>query len=217
MQDRDMKKRELARQVYDYFRGHYHAPEMCQPADMAFVFGRADGTLAAAAGQLYQDDLVPSILVTGGAGGKDAGPLPALGLIEAGYLAALLAVEYEVPLENILIEPTARNGGENARFGLQMIRERGLEPRRIALVGHATNLFRLSLTFKREAEKAGMAVELQLIALPYDFLPKDEDLQLLELLKVADGPGNDWMAAAEDLPHDLVEQVREFQKAAVPA
>ncbi len=214
--NRSELKRVLARKAFDYFCDHYQVPAMCRPADLAFVFGRADGTLAAAAGHLIQDGLVPAVLVTGGVG-KDSGALPALNLTEAAYLAALLTVEYAVPLENIIIEPNAKNGGENARLGLEMIRKLRLEPRRIALVGHATSLFRLSKTFEREAEKAGMAVEIQLIALPYDFLHKDEELQLLELLKVADGPGQDWMTVAEDLPRDLVNEVRAFLAANTPA
>lgn len=202
--------------AYDYFGRHYLRERMCPPADVAFVFGRADTTLADVAASLHEQGIVPSILVTGGIG-KDSGPLPELVLSEAKFLTAYLAVNHRVPLKDILIEEQAENGGQNARLGLALLMERGLSLRDIVLVGHATSLYRLALTFKHEAGKLGIHPRLHLVAPDHTFLKGDELLQLKELIKVADGPEKGWTAPAEDLPRDLVNEVRAFLAANTPA
>ncbi len=207
----------LGRLVGIYFGSKYTPWFTAKPADLAFVFARADFALADTVASLYHESSVKHILLTGGVG-KDSGALRdvKLNLPEARFLAAILAVRYEVPLGYISLECQATNGGENSRFGIAQVREEGLLHEKVILVGHPTNLLRLYAAHRLEAKKLGFAAEYQLVACDDDVVDDEEvthRLYLDELLRLADWPVRPegaWADPVPDLPMDLVERVRAF-------
>lgn len=199
-------KKVVAEAIYRFFLGFYtKAPAK---ADLAFVFGRNDLSLATAACSLWYADLVRNILVTGGVG-KDSGDLT---VPEADFLAEYM-LRAGIPAEHILIENQATNGGQNTRFGMKKVCESGVHHKRIILVGHATNLARLwaahTFSVRKDVPLAGLAVY-ELFAPDYELQEADYPVLIAEYQRLLDWPAKDW-ADQVALPPELTEAVRQLQ------
>lgn len=196
--------------IYDYLRGVETDP--LEHADGAFVFCRASPLVAGRVAELFDQDLVGYALFTGGVG-KDSGYLAELGLPEAVYQAALLGVNHGVSGEDIFVEPEATNGGDNSRFGIDKIVEKGLPHRDLTIVIHPTTLRRILATHTIIADnEKGFEANYQATGTHYEFDPRNPIDQLeacAELVRLDVWPGKGWAYPQDDLPEDLLEYARE--------
>ncbi|GAB3171839.1 DUF218 domain-containing protein [Micromonospora palomenae] len=105
-------------QLLDIMAGpHGTPPTPTRPTDILVVFGAADPQLAYDAVQLRDLGSVSYVVFTGGVG-KDSGPLAALGIAEADFLASI-AIAAGLPPGIILIERSATNAAQNAALSLR--------------------------------------------------------------------------------------------------
>ncbi|EGX92622.1 hypothetical protein CCM_03995 [Cordyceps militaris CM01] len=138
--------------LYDYLRmGASPAPP---PADVIFGLGSLDTRVAARAAQLYLDGLAPWLLFSGASGKltRDRFNLP-----EAEVFADI-ARSMGVPDDRILVEPLARNTGENVRFAHALLAERGITPRSLILVQKPYMERRAWATFQKQWPDDAVAV-----------------------------------------------------------
>jgi DUF218 domain len=114
------------------------------PSDVLFCFGSLNLGVARRAATLFDQGLASRVLVTGGAvGGIE--PFAT----EAEAFAHVLR-ERGVPPERIVTEHLASNTGENVRFGMRALTERGIVVRSATLVAWPTSLRRCVATFIRQ-------------------------------------------------------------------
>jgi hypothetical protein len=112
-------------QLLDIMAGpHGTPPTPTKPTDVLVVFGAADPQLAYDAAQLHARGGVSHVVFTGGTG-KDSGPLTALGIAEADFLASI-AIAAGLPPDAILIERSAKNAAQNAALSLRTAATAGL-------------------------------------------------------------------------------------------
>ena len=194
--------KDLAERIFSFMLLEYSSSP--SQADLAFVFGRNDLSLAKEAYVLWYQGPVSQILITGGVG-KDSGELP---IAEADFLAAHIYT-LGVPGDMIHVERKACNGAENSRFGLAMVQDKGIPCQRVILVGHATNLLRLYAVHTFLARECGMGeVVYELRAPPYDLKEEDYPVVLAEFKRLIEWPRKGW-ADQLVLPPDLVQAVLE--------
>ncbi|MBI5003531.1 YdcF family protein [Candidatus Kaiserbacteria bacterium] len=180
----------------------------------AFVFCREDSRMAQAAARLYERGLIDWILLTGGIG-VDSGEQSRRFGAEARYQAHLLTKHHGIDASRIHVEAEARNGAENSRFGIDMIRSEGLDSDLI-LVLHPRKARRVWATHEKIArDEKGFAAREQLICMPDPFDPDNPSHVkevLEELVKLADWSTKGYCDSQPDLPLDLVEWAREGLK-----
>ena len=140
---------EKIKQIFDYLATESYP---FQNANGAFVFCRADPLVANRAAEFYEKQKVEYILVTGGKG-KDSGPLIELDCPEAVYQAVLLHWVHRIPDNKILVEPTATNGAENSRFGIDVIVNSELSHDELIMIVHPTSLRRTLAVHQMIAEE----------------------------------------------------------------
>ncbi|MBX4196755.1 YdcF family protein [Candidatus Pacearchaeota archaeon] len=184
-----------------------------QKADGAFVFGRADPRVAQKAADVYRQNFVDYVMVTGGIG-KDSGFLTQWNIPEAHYQGIHL-VENGVPSEKIYLETKATNAGECCRNGLDTIVANNLKHNSLIIVVHPTSLRRVNAVLENTEKERNLSIKHQLAATNYPFNPRnpvDQKEAADELARLADWPGKGWCAAQPDLPLDLVQYAREVQQ-----
>jgi DUF218 domain len=114
------------------------------PSDVLFCFGSRNLGVARRAAALFGRSVAPWVLVSGGA--VDGIEPHAT---EADAFAHVLR-ERGVPPERIVPEHRAANTGENVRFGMRALTERGIEVRFATLVAWPTSQRRCVATFSRQ-------------------------------------------------------------------
>lgn len=180
----------------------------------AFVFCREDPRMAQTVARLYDRGLVGWILLTGGIG-VDSGEESRRFGAEALYQAHLLTDHYGIDMDDIYVESEARNGAENTRFGIDLIRSMGLG-KDLILVLHPRKARRVWATHEKIArDEKGFVAREQLISMPDPFDPDDRSHVkevLEELVKLADWSAKGFCDPQQDLPLDLVEWAREQLK-----
>ena len=192
--------------MFEYLRS---APSPVH-SDGIFVFGRCDKLVAYEASRLFVRGMGRYLLVTGGVG-KDSGWLTPFQIPEAHFLATILVAEEGIPSEALLLEPSATNGGENCRLGLDVIGESGEQTRRLVVVSHPTQLRRLMAVLQAELGNRKLDISLSGSPTGYRFKPSspgDQHEAVHELLRLADWPAKGWSVPQDDLPEDLVEFAR---------
>ena len=115
-------------------------------ADVIFVFGSQDLRVADRAAELFLDSHAPTILVTGRYGRMTRGVFEKP---EALIFRDRL-VRSAIPENSIVCEPRATNTLENVRFGLRMLRRRGVNVRSALLVAKGFVTRRCVATFEAE-------------------------------------------------------------------
>ncbi len=167
----------LYRRLFQYLSSWWcpSGHESLEYADLGFVFGRKSQLVARRAAELQVTRQVGRTLVTG-AIGKDSGDLAALGLTESGWLIEIMVSELQVNRDHVIQEPTATNGGENCRRGLDAALAAGVLLGSITAVAHATSLRRLATMLHDELAHRGLHdVKLQATPTAYAFDPFNPD------------------------------------------
>jgi len=81
------------------------------------------------------------------------------GMAEAEIYASVAQRAFHLPASRILIEAESRHTGENARFSLRTLAAQGIGGGKILLLQDPTMQRRSVLTWRHEAEQAGMLME----------------------------------------------------------
>ena len=115
-------------------------------ADVIFVFGSQDLRVADRAAELFLDNHAPTILVTGSYGRMTRGVFEKP---EALIFRDRL-VRLGIPENAVICEPWAANTLENVRFGLRVLRRRGVNIRSALLVAKGFVTRRCVATFAAE-------------------------------------------------------------------
>ncbi|CAL9520036.1 hypothetical protein SUDANB105_03792 [Streptomyces sp. enrichment culture] len=115
-----------ARRVWDYHQMG-HAP---RPCSVAIGLGSHDLGVADTAVDLYKRGMAPLLVFTGATSPTTRDRMPRG---EAVHYRER-ALELGVPSEAILVEPHARNTGENIRFSRKVLEENGVEVASVLLI-----------------------------------------------------------------------------------
>ncbi|MFE4663191.1 YdcF family protein [Streptomyces hydrogenans] len=114
-------------QVLWDFQKMNHEP---RPCSVGIGLGSHDLSVADVAADLYHRSMFPLVVFTGATSRTTAGRMPRG---EAEHYRDR-ALELEVPASAILLEPNARNTGENIRFSRGLLEELGIEVSSLLLV-----------------------------------------------------------------------------------
>lgn len=202
-------------ELFDYLS----TPDLPQNPEPAILFGRKDPLVAKALGDLILPGLITDAVITGGIG-KDSGDIVALGYTsEAEYLKHHLDHDqaergYDMP--RVLIEPNARNGGENARFSLGLLRGGNMLLPSLTAVAHATSARRLAEMVRHAA--MSLAPEIQHVHVKpsaYVFDPRnpsDQKEAVAEMIRLADWPAKGWLLPQDAIPQNLVDFSKDIEK-----
>lgn len=118
-------------------------------SDAIFVFGCGQLIVPRHAAILFQQKIAPVIIVSG-AMGKTASIKLGMSECDAFYQEL---VKEGVPSESILLERHATNTGENIILGMNMLREKGFDPKAVTFVSLPYHSNRCKATFQlREPE-----------------------------------------------------------------
>lgn len=122
----DARLNELAEKIWDYHLLNHPLGK----ADAILVLCSHDERVAERGAQLFLEGWAPLIIFSGGQGAitKRLWNEP-----EAERFARL-AINLSVPVENILIEGSSTNTGENIEFTKRLLAEKGLDPRKFIVV-----------------------------------------------------------------------------------
>lgn len=194
-------------QLFDYLS----APERpaIPEAHGVLVFGRHDLRLVEGMRDLDSLGLASFFVISGGLG-KDSGRLHDWNIPEAKFLAAVATAQpHPIPAERIYTDILAKNGGQNARFGLATMRTSGLRNSPITALAHATSLRRLAATLEHEGSKLEEPVEkVYRYGTNYRFdatNPEDQHEAAAEFMRLVEWPHKGWLQPQGDLPVDLIE------------
>jgi len=126
-----MTKNEAIKLIWDYM----HMNHQLKKADVIFVLGSRDIRVAEYAAQLYLEGWAPIILFSGSGDvhNHKPGRERFVGSTEADVFAEI-AKEKGVPDEAIFIENKSQNTGENYKFAIDLLREKGIEPETVIAV-----------------------------------------------------------------------------------
>ncbi|MFA6158340.1 MAG: YdcF family protein [Candidatus Paceibacterota bacterium] len=159
---------DLAQTLWDYHRLS-QAPEK---ADCIVVFGGRDIRTAQRGAELFLGGFAPLMVMTGGYGHKTKGWSKS----EAETFADI-AVSMGVPAEKILVEKESANTGDNIIFTKKLLRDRGIEAKKIIAIQKPYTERRLSATLKKqwpEVESIAASIELSFDQYPTGGISKSD-------------------------------------------
>lgn len=119
-------QRQQARLIWDYHQMHHAVG----PADAAIGLGSHDLGVPAHCAQMYRAGLFPTVVFSGGPNPT----LPAQFPQGEAHRFRMHAIELGVPADAILMEPKARNTGENITFSRQVLHDAGITPGTVLLI-----------------------------------------------------------------------------------
>ncbi len=142
-----------ARILWDYHRLGLPA----EPADVIVGLGSYDPAVAEWCAELYLQRFASWLLFTGGVVQRSDLLKTPWTRAEAEVFREI-AVKHGVPADQILVEPRATNTGENIRFSLALLRERGISSSRVLLVTKPNMERRVRATAALHAQDAAFCV-----------------------------------------------------------
>ncbi|KAL7821302.1 DUF218 domain-containing protein [Trichoderma aethiopicum] len=149
---------------------NYHKMNLpLRPASAIFCLCSLDTRIAAHAAQLYLDGLAPWLIFSGDSGILTKG----LFSEPEAVVFAAIAREMGVPEDRIIVEPRARNTGENVRFTYDLLRERGLlgQMESLVLVQKPYMERRTYATFRKQWPERGTLFTVSSPGLSFDEYP----------------------------------------------
>lgn len=127
-------------QFHDCITNFIFAETTLSQADAILIPGASQPQLMERAAALYHDGLAPYILPSGGRN-------PKLSTTEWAFLQSI-GVENGVPEASILKEDRAQHTFQNAEFSLNVLRDTGIEPKKVIVVCKAYHARRALLTYQ---------------------------------------------------------------------
>ncbi|KAL6891651.1 DUF218 domain-containing protein [Trichoderma longibrachiatum] len=149
---------------------NYHKMNLpLRPASAIFCLCSLDTRVAAHAAQLYLDGLAPWLIFSGDSGILTKG----LFSEPEAVVFANIAREMGVPEDKIIVEPRARNTGENVRFTYDLLRERGMlgQMESLVLVQKPYMERRTYATFRKQWPERGTLFTVTSPGLSFDEYP----------------------------------------------
>ncbi len=137
----DQKIYEMAKRIWDY----HHMNHTIEKSDCIIVLGSHDVRVAERGAQLFLDGWAPLLVTTGYLGTLTLGNWTRA---EAEIFAEI-AQRMGVPSDKILVENRATNTGENVAFTRQLLKEKGLLPKKAIAVQKPYMERRTYATFKK--------------------------------------------------------------------
>lgn len=190
--------RKLAQKIWDY----NHMNQELENADCILVLGSHDARVAERGAELFLKGWAPLIAFSGGRG-RLTGDLPGT---EADTFAQV-AIRMGVPEENILIENTSTNTGENILFTKKLLDARGIHPRKIIIVQKPYMERRAYATFKKMWPEVEVVVTSPLISFdeyPNESITEDDVINIavgdLQRVKVYPSKG---FQIPQEIPNDV--------------
>lgn len=192
-------------EVFDYLCD----PVMPDKAYPVLVFGRHDTRLIDTMKGLRDNGLGDSFVISGGLG-KDSGYLHDLEIPEAKFLVSVATAQpYGFSPDRIRYEVEAKNGGDNARYGLAEMDDWGLDTTVVTALAHATSLRRLAATLENEGRKSDPVTSIVFrVGTNYAFNPEspvDQYEAAAEFMRLVEWPAKGWLGEQPNLPQNLIE------------
>jgi uncharacterized SAM-binding protein YcdF (DUF218 family) len=130
--------------ILDFLVDQSHEDELYD-SDLVFVFGNFDERIPRHAAALLQKGIAPRALISG-----KYGKVPQSGSYntEADHFASVMVNE-GILMSSLILECEARNTLQNVLFGMRMLHEQGIFPRKLTLCAAPLLLCRARATFAR--------------------------------------------------------------------
>lgn len=123
---KDKSTDELAKTLWDYNNLH----QTIKKADVIITLGSHDTRVAERGSELFLQKFAPIIVFSGGFGRLTANNWTK----SEAEIFTDIAIKMGVPNKDILIENKSTNTGENLRFSMNILKEKGISPRSVILV-----------------------------------------------------------------------------------
>lgn len=199
-----------AETVYHYLSARESAP--LQSADLVVGFGHFDLRIAHRCAEIWQTDLAPRILFTGGVGAGSAD----LNMPEAeAFAQALFDRIPNFPRDQLIIESQSTNTGDNIRFSLELMKDADWQVESAILVATPFRQRRVMQTWSKVTDgipSQNASPESDLTTDQALFAEKNEDLitQLSgEIERLYSYPQRGWIAPTE-IPEELTRAVAQI-------
>ncbi|MBI5220710.1 MAG: YdcF family protein [Candidatus Liptonbacteria bacterium] len=132
---------QLAEKIWNYHKLN----QPLEKADVILVLGSSDLIVAEYAPRLFRDGWAPLLVCSGGLGALTS---KIWHESEADKFAGI-AIQMGVPQDKILIENRSANTGENILFTKELLKSRGIDPKKLILVQKPYMERRTHATFKK--------------------------------------------------------------------
>jgi uncharacterized SAM-binding protein YcdF (DUF218 family) len=173
----DQQTLTFAKLLWDY----QHVDLAIEKVDCLVVMGCHDLGVAQHAINLYQQDVSPLIVFSGGFGKVTR----TLWHEPEAVVFAKLARQAGIDQQHIILEPKAQNCGENIRFSMQLLAERKPQVKRVMLVTKPYLERRALATFKRHYPHLPVWVSSQACEFA-DYLQQSNDPTMVINLMIGD-------------------------------
>jgi uncharacterized SAM-binding protein YcdF (DUF218 family) len=204
----------IAEELWDYLR----LGEEVRPAECILVFGGHDLGVAHRAVQLYESDIAPLLLVSGGAAHVPTG---SKFLTEAEAIADVL-YSRGIPKERVLVERIASNTSENFWLSAELLRDNKLNPRRFLVVQKPYAERRTLATAHRrwpdkEVRVTSEVVEFNKYCTGDISVSKVLSMIVGEILRLDNYARSGLINGEEPIPDNLIERAHKLQAAGFSA
>lgn len=203
---------QLAKQLWNYHQLNHSLKQ----ADLILVLGSHDLRVAEYAADLFLHDLAPLIMFSGGVSHQEDLLEPKWGELSESEKFAEVAVKKGVPKDKILIENQSTNTGENIQFSYKLIKDKGLNPKKIILVQKPYMERRSYATFKKQWPGSGVNIIITSPPISYEDYPskeisKEEMLNIMvgDLQRIKVYPAKGFMIPQE-IPDDVWQAFEEL-------
>ncbi|KAL7912667.1 DUF218 domain-containing protein [Trichoderma velutinum] len=197
--------------VYNYH--HMNMPLLL--ADAIFCLCSLDTRIAAHAAQLYLDGFAPYLIFSGDSGALTKG----LFTEPEAVVFAAIAREMGVPDDRIIVEPKARNTGENVRFTHALLQEKGFEFKSLLLVQKPYMERRTYATFRKQWPDETTLFAVSSPPLSFDEYPDANNprdlvtsIMVGDLIRIREYPARGFQIEQE-IPDDVWEAGQRLVKA----
>jgi uncharacterized SAM-binding protein YcdF (DUF218 family) len=164
----------LARILWDY----HHVNHALAPAECIVVLGSHDTRVAERGAEVFLAGWAPLIVFSGNVGALTAGMWDTP---EAEVFADVAAAR-GVPRDRMVIEPRAGNTAENVAFSRELLRRRGIEPRKVIAVQKPYMERRTLATFQQRWPEVAVIVtspQIAFDAYPTETIPRDRVIHIM--------------------------------------
>jgi DUF218 domain len=199
----------LGEDIWNYLR----LEQEVQEAECLLVFGGHDLGVAHRAIELYQRDIAPVVLISGGAANVPQGS----NFETEAEAIADVVYQSGVPRDSVLIERIASNTSENFWLSAELLRDNGLEFERFLVVQKPYSERRTLATARRRWPYKNVRVTSEVIEFDKycaNSIPVDKILSMLagEVIRLDNYARSGLLDVDEPVPPDLIDEAHELQE-----